>query len=85
VIANVLFFVVFGLLIGLFAWRGRIAVALYVLTCAAVFFIEAWGFKSSLGFLTWCALGIIFLLYAIPFWAVRHVLKSGLAASEPTT
>lgn len=76
VVANVLFFVVFGLVIGLVAWRGWVAVALYVLTCATVFSVEAWGFKANLGLLTWCALSIIFLLYAIPFWAVRFVAKT---------
>ena len=82
--ANVLFFVIFGFLIGLFAWRDWVAVALYVLTCATIVFVEAWGFKSSLGFFTWCSLAIVFLLYAIPFWAVRRMAKSGLTASGPT-
>jgi len=81
--ANMLFFVVFGFLIGLVAWREWVAVALHVLTCATIVFVEAWGFKSSLGFFTWCSLAIVFLLYAIPFWAVRRVAKSGLTISEP--
>lgn len=81
VVANVLFFVVFGLVIGLVAWRGWVAVALYVLTCTTVFSIEAWGFKANLGLLTWCALLLIFLLYAIPFGAVRLVSKTDPAAA----
>jgi hypothetical protein len=76
VVANILFFVLFGLLIGLLARRAWVAAVLYVLTCAAVFSIEAWGFKANIGFRTWSALAIIFLLYAIPFWAVRHVAGS---------
>ena len=84
VVANVLFFVIVGFLIGLFAWRNWVTVALYVLTCATVIFFEAWGFKSSLGFYTWCSLAIVFLLYAIPFWAVRHVARAGLTVSEST-
>lgn len=79
--ANVLFFVIFGFLIGLFAWRAWGTVVLYVLTCATIIFVEAWGFKSSLGFFTWCSLVIVFLLYAIPFWAVRRAAKSGLTVS----
>jgi len=85
VVANVLFFVIFGFLIGLFAWRSWVAVVLYVLTCATIIFVEAWRFESSLGFFTWCALAIISPLYAIPFWAVRRVAKSGLTLSEPKT
>lgn len=83
--ANVLFFVIFGLVVGLFAWRDRIAVALYVLTCATIILVEAWGFKSSLGFFTWCSLVIVFLLYAVPFWAVRRASRTGLTVSRPTT
>jgi hypothetical protein len=81
VVANVLLFVVFGLLIGLVAWRGWVAVALYVLTCATVFSIEVWGFRSNLGLLTWCALLIIFLLYAIPFWVLRFVARTDRAVA----
>ena len=83
--ANVLFFVIFGFVIGLVAWRDRITVALYVLTCATIVLVEAWGFKSSLGFFTWCSLAIVFLLYAVPFWAVRRVSRSGPTVSGPTT
>jgi len=82
--ANVLFFVICGFLIGLFARRGWVVVMFYALTCAVIVFIEVWGFKSSLGFFTWCALAIIFLLYGIPFWAIRHAGKSGLTAAGPT-
>jgi len=85
VVANILFFVLFGLLIGFLARRAWVAAVLYALTCAAVFSIEAWGFKASLGFRTWSALAIIFLLYAIPFWAVRHVPRSSPATSELPT
>jgi hypothetical protein len=85
VVANVLFFVIVGFLIGLFAWRDWVAVGLYVLTCATIIFVEAWGFKSGLGFYSWCSLAIVFLLYAIPFWAVRRVAKSGLTVSGSTT
>ena len=84
VVGNLLFFVIFGFLIGLFAWRDWVPVVLYVLTCATIIFVEAWGFKSSLGFFTWCSLALVFLLYAIPFWAVRRMAKSGLTVSGPT-
>ena len=79
--ANVLFFAMVGLLVGLCAWRAWVAVVLYVLMCAAIIFVEAWGFKSGLGFFTWCSLIIVFLLYAIPFAVVRRALRSGLTAS----
>lgn len=82
VIANVLLFVVFGLLIGLLARRAWVAAVLYVLTCAAVFSIETLEFKASLGIRTWSAFAIIFLLYAIPFWVVRHVPRSSHATPE---
>lgn len=82
--ANVLFFVIVGFLIGVVTWRGRVALVLYVLTCATIILIEAWGFKSSLGFFTWCSLVIVFLLYAIPFWVVMRVAESGLKVSGPT-
>jgi hypothetical protein len=81
VAANVLSFVVFGFLIGLIAWRRWVPIVLYALTCTTVLFVEAWEFKSNLSFLTWCALAVIFLLYAIPFWAVRHVVESDRTAS----
>ncbi len=82
VAANVLFFVVLGFLIGLIAWRRWVPMVLYALTCTTVLFVEAWEFKSNLSFLTWCALAIIFVLYAIPFWAVRHVAEPGRTASR---
>jgi hypothetical protein len=79
--SNALFFVLFGLLVGLLASRVWAAITLYVVTCAALFSVEAFVFKSSLGLLSWCVLAIVFLLYAIPFWAVRHMAKPGVVPS----
>ena len=75
-VTNIEFFLIIGLVVGLIAWRRWVVVALYIFTCAAIFFVEAWEFKSSLGLLTWCALAIVFGLYAIPFWTVRYFVTS---------
>jgi hypothetical protein len=82
--ANMLFFLIFGFLVGLSSWRAWVAAVLYVLTCATIIFVEAWGFRSSLGFFTWCSLVTVFLLYAIPFWAVGRAAKYGLTARGST-
>jgi len=79
---NLLFFAVVGLLIGLVVSRAWVAVMLYFVTCVLLILIEGWAFRSSFGFLSWCALVIAFLLYAIPFGTVRHVLKSGAGGAE---
>jgi hypothetical protein len=84
VAGNVLFFAMFGLLIGIFVSRAWAAVTLYLLTCVTLVLVEALAFKSSLGVLSWCALAVAFLLYAAPFWAVRQVVMARIATSGPT-
>ena len=79
--ANFLFFGTFGLLIGLCVSRTRVALLLYIGTCATVVLVEAWVFRSSLSLFSWCALVIVFIFYAVPFWAVKEVVKSDLTTA----
>ena len=72
---NLLFFAVMGFLVGILAWRAWVSVVLYIMVCTALICIEVWAFNSEFGFLSWCALFVVFLLYAIPFAIVRREIK----------
>ena len=74
VVENVLLFAVLGLLIGICAVRKWAVMASYFLVCGAILLVEGWGFKSGLGALSLCVLAATFLLYAVPFGAVRWLL-----------
>lgn len=83
VASNLFFFAVLGVLIGLLVFRAWVAVLLYVATCATIILVEALEFRSSFGFDSWCVFLITFLLYAVPFEAVRRAIKSSLTEPGP--
>lgn len=74
IVENVLLFAVLGFLIGICAVRKWTVTASYFLVCGVIFLVEGWGFKSGLGALSLCVLATTFLLYAVPFGAVRWLL-----------
>jgi hypothetical protein len=71
--ANVVFFVVVGLLAAAVARHRNVLFSLYLVMSVLVCFLALWGAGFSLAFLNAFALAAALLLYAAPFLAVHRL------------
>jgi hypothetical protein len=71
--ANILFFVVIGLVVAAVARRRTVLFSLYLVMSVLVCFLALWGAGFSLAFLNAFALAAALLLYAAPFLAVHRL------------
>jgi len=67
---NIGWFGFWGLLVGVITRRGWIVVALYLVACALIGWVAAWGSGFSLAYFHWKGVAIACALYWMPFWAV---------------
>ena len=71
---NLLFFVILGSIIGLICNTRRRLLAAYFVLCVLITWLEFWSAGFSRAYLSWGALFVAVILYAIPFVTISRYL-----------